>query len=229
MKLFGIDSPLIKGLGKMADLMALNLLALLCCLPIVTIGASLTSLYYMTLKVVRDEEIYIVKNFFKAFKQNFVKSTIVWLIQIVVMVILISDYYMFFFNETSKFPAIFQVVVLIVTVVAAITFMFVYPLMSKFDNSLKNNFRNAFLLGITQFPKIIVMYILWAVPVVVTIFVIELFPFVLLFGLSLPALLSSLMYNKFFLKLEGSMVEQNAEETSSDTEEERIFSDSDIK
>lgn len=48
-------------MGKVADLIILNLLCILCCLPIVTIGPSLTALHYVTMKMVRNEESYIVK------------------------------------------------------------------------------------------------------------------------------------------------------------------------
>ncbi len=55
MKLFNLDSPLMRALGKMADLMWLNILTMVCCIPVFTIGASLTALHYMALKIVRDE------------------------------------------------------------------------------------------------------------------------------------------------------------------------------
>ena len=54
MKFLNLDSPLMQGLGKMADLMWLNVLTLICCLPIVTIGASLTAMNYMALKIARN-------------------------------------------------------------------------------------------------------------------------------------------------------------------------------
>ena len=68
MKLFDADGPLMQGLNKVADLMILNIIALLCCVPIITIGASITALYYMALKIVRGEEVYIFKGFMKSFK-----------------------------------------------------------------------------------------------------------------------------------------------------------------
>ena len=70
MKLFDMDSPLMIGLNKMADLMILNLLTILCCLPVVTVGASLTAMHYMVIKLIRNEESYVVKGFFRSFKQN---------------------------------------------------------------------------------------------------------------------------------------------------------------
>ncbi len=90
-KLFNIDSPVMRFLGKVADLMILNLVTLVCCIPIVTIGASLTAMHYVLLKMVRDRECYIVRSFFKSFKANFKQATVIWLIILLVLVIFAAD------------------------------------------------------------------------------------------------------------------------------------------
>ena len=64
MKLFNLDSPLMQFLNKVADLMWLNVLTLICCIPIVTVGPALTALHYMALKIARDEECYIARDYF---------------------------------------------------------------------------------------------------------------------------------------------------------------------
>ena len=68
MKLFDLDSPVMRFLSKMADLMILNILTMICCLPLFTAGAAFTALHYVCLKMVRNEEGYIAKSYFKAFK-----------------------------------------------------------------------------------------------------------------------------------------------------------------
>lgn len=230
MKFLSIDSPLMQGLGKLADLMLLNLLALVCCIPLVTIGASMTALYYTTLKIVRDEEVYIARHFLKAFKQNFKQSTAVWLIQVVVMAVLGIDYYLMLSATTqTEFPLVMQVMLMVVTVIAITTFMFVYPVMSKFDNNLRNTLKNAFLMGFMQLPKIALMVVFWLAPAAIAIFAFQLFPLVVLFGMSIPAFLSSMLYNKFFLRMEEKMIERAREAgelpAEPGSEDEHIFSD----
>lgn len=229
MKLFDIDSPLMQGLGKLADLMILNLIALICCLPIITVGASVTALYYMALKIVRNEEVYIVKGFLKSFKQNFRQATIIWLIQVVVMVILGLDCYIMYFSGGPDPSTLMQVVWLVGAFVAIVTFVFIYPVLSKFDNTIPNTFKNTLLMAVMQMPKVIVMVVLWLIPVAVGILVIQLFPLVVLFGMSLPAVISALMYNKFFKKMEDKMIERAiaAGEIMEEpgAEDEHIFSD----
>ena len=61
---FNMDSPVMRFLSRLCDLMILNILCLICCIPIVTIGASITALYSVTLKMVKGEDSYIAKGFF---------------------------------------------------------------------------------------------------------------------------------------------------------------------
>ena len=70
MKFFNLDSPLMKFLSRMTDILWLNILTVVCSIPIITAGASFTALHYVCLKMVRDEEGYITKTFFRSFKEN---------------------------------------------------------------------------------------------------------------------------------------------------------------
>ena len=76
-RFFNMDSPVMNFLGRVADLVWLNILYIICCLPIFTIGAATSALYYVTMKMVADEEGYITKSFFKSFKDNFKQATII--------------------------------------------------------------------------------------------------------------------------------------------------------
>ena len=70
-RFFNMDNKFFTFMGRIADLCILNIICLVCCIPIVTAGASITAMYYVTLKMVRNEEAYIVRSFFKSFKDNF--------------------------------------------------------------------------------------------------------------------------------------------------------------
>ena len=72
---FSMDNKFFTFMGRVADLCILNIICLICCIPIVTAGASITAMYYVTLKMVRNEEAYIVRSFFKSFKENFKQAT----------------------------------------------------------------------------------------------------------------------------------------------------------
>ena len=81
-RFFNMDNKFFVFMGKIADLCMLNLLCIICCIPIVTAGASLTALYYVTMKMVRNEEAYIFRSFFRSFKQNFKQATVINIIML---------------------------------------------------------------------------------------------------------------------------------------------------
>lgn len=76
--LFHIDNPVMAFLSKAADLMILNLLTLVCSIPIFTIGASFSAMHYALLRLRREESTYVTKDFFQAFKKNFKDATALW-------------------------------------------------------------------------------------------------------------------------------------------------------
>ena len=151
-RLFDLESPLFVFLGKLADLLILNILTLICCIPVFTIGASLTAMNYVALKMVRNEETYIVKSFFKSFRQNFRQATLIWLIYLLVFVILIGDFLIFKYS-TLEFPGWVRIAFLSVVLIVLFASMHVFPVLARFDNSIKNTFRNSLLCQSLHFPK----------------------------------------------------------------------------
>lgn len=230
MKILDIDGPLIQFLSKMADLMWLNILTMICCIPIVTAGASLTALNYMALKIVRNEECYITRGFFKAFKENFKQSTVIWLIFLFVAGVLAVDYRIMTTAEVEINGAV-RMLILVFCMLTLFTFMFVFPVQAKFSNPVRVTVWNSFVFSIVQFPKTILMVILYVLPHVLAYLWTAVFPVVFVFCLSLPALLSAKLYNKFFLSLEEKILARdaaeggNAEEGEAPEEDERIFKD----
>ena len=226
MKIFDLDSPLMRGLTKMADLMLLNLLAAVCCVPIITAGASLTALNYMCLKLVRDEECYMVKGFFKSFKENFKQATIIWLIMLLAIVVLVGDF-LIMKESGSSFNKALKIIITIVGIIVMFTSTFVFPVLAKFDNPVFRTIKNAFVISILQFPKTILMIIMNVFPWLLLVLSVRAVPLSFLFGLSAPAFVAALLYNKFFKKLETQILEANGVtgENTEAEDDERIFHD----
>lgn len=227
MKFFDLDSPLMQVLNKVADLLWLNILTLICCIPIVTVGASLTAMNYMALKIVRNEECYITKGFFKSFKQNFKQATVIWLLFLLAVLVLAGDFYIMK-NSGIEFNIVIKVVIGIVALILGFTWMFVFPVLAKFDNTVIRTIKNAFVMSILQFPKTLLMIVMYALPIVIGMLVPQAFPICFLFGLSAPAYVSALLYNKFFKKLEDQYIAATTpaeEEGAKEEDAERIFKD----
>ena len=223
MRFLDIDSPLMQALSKVADLMILNLLTLVCCLPIFTIGASLTAMNYIALKIVRNEECYIVRGFFKSFKENFKQSTLIWLLLLVLIITLASDF--FIINSSGmEINAIIQGFITVVAILLVFTMLYVFPVQARFRNTIKGTLKNALLMSIVQFPKTVLMLVVYLIPVILFLFVYQVIPIVLLFGLSVPAWVSAKLNNKLFKTLEEKLQESQTNEDDNE-EDERIFKD----
>lgn len=228
MRFFDLDSPLMQVLNKVADLLWLNILTLICCIPIVTAGASLTAMHYMALKIVRNEECYITRGFFKSFKENFKQGTVIWLLFLLVALILGGDFYIMK-NSGLQFNKIIQIVITAVGVLVTFTYVYVFPVLARFDNTVLRTIKNAFIMSILQFPKTILMIICYLLPIILFAVSMRLIPIIFLFGLSAPAYLSAMLYNKFFKKLEAQIEEAEAEHSenseTAEAEDNRIFKD----
>lgn len=227
MKFFDLDSPLMQALNKVADLMILNILTMLCCIPINTTGASLTAMHYVALKMARNEECYISRDFFKSFKLNLKQGTAIWLIELFIILMLIGDFLIMSRTEMS-FGNVIRGILTVIAFLALFTFMFVFPVLAKFENTVIRTIKIAFFIGLLQFPKTIAMMVLAVLPVGLFLLFPQITPIVFLFGLTAPAWLSAKMYSGYFRKLEDQIRAANAPAEGTESEEgddERIFKD----
>lgn len=227
MKLFNIDSPLMQFLAKVADLMIINILVLVCSIPIFTIGASLTAAHYVILKMVRKEDCYIVRSFFKSFKSNFKQATLIWLLMMLVFGVIGGDCYIIYKAEI-EFNKYLLFALLVAGIAVVMTSIYVFPVLAKFDNTIKATIKHAFMMSIVQFPKTILMLIAYVAPVAGLIFWMEGTPVIMLLGISVPIFLAAFLYNKFFLQIEENILAAQAEAEGPKVEEDdpdRIFSD----
>lgn len=211
-RFFSMDNKFFVFMGKVADLCLLNLVCLACCIPIVTAGASITALYYVTLKMVRNEESYIFRSFFKSFKQNFRQATIIHLIMVAAAILLYLD------TNIVKvmgepMSQIMSVIFAVFTLVYAMILLYLYPILAKFYNSVKNTFTNAVLMAIRHLPYTIIMLIICALPLLI-FFVpslqmqMTLILLLLLFGMAVIAYLNSF----FLVKIFDKYIPENSEE-----------------
>lgn len=199
--LFNLDNPVWSFMGKVADLILLNLLAVVCSIPIFTIGASWTALYFVTIRMVRKEEGYVIRDFFRSFKGNFKQATIIWLLVLVVAVIFIGDIFIYRMMP-DQIPQIIMIAVFILAFLFLGTVIYVFPVLSRFHNTTKNTIKNAFLLSIVNIPYTIISTIVLILPVVLTVVIYQVAPIFIALGVALPAYIISMMLVRIFRKLE---------------------------
>lgn len=189
-------------MSRVADLIMLNIVFIICCIPIVTIGASVTAMHYVTLKMVRNEESYIIRGFFKSFKENFKQSTIIWLIMLAAGVLLVFDFIIIRQTGTEGFMKIIYYALFMILFVYTMVLTYIFPLLSKFENSIKNTFKNALFMSIRHLPWTILLIIVSFGPAIATLLISVVFVYGMLVwimvGFALLAYINSFMFMKIF-------------------------------
>ncbi len=144
--LFSYDNKIFSILSKFGDMIMLNVIFLITCIPIVTTGAAYTAMYDVTLKMAKNEEAYIIKSYWKSFKANFKTSTIIWLILCAVVGFLVVDLQIVNLQD-STFWYIVRSILISFLVIAWVIFAYIFPLQAKFILSIKQAFRNSIVLA----------------------------------------------------------------------------------
>lgn len=207
-----LENPIVRGISRIADFVILNLLWLICSLPVITIGASTTALYSVMLKLVKNEEGYIAKGFLKAFKENFKQSTLMWLLLILLWFILIIDFFSLKFMPQGIAP-IFQMLFLVMGCLLVGMATYAFSLQARFENTIKNTLKNAVILVFAKLPYTLLILIMSIGPVIVTMRTIRTLMFGMLFwffvGVALIAWLNSFLLRHIFEKLEEPDAQEN--------------------
>lgn len=230
---FNMDNKFFVFMGRVADLMILNLLCIVCCIPIVTAGPAIAAMFYVTLKMVRNEESYIVKGFFKSFRQNLRQGIIINLIMLLFGILIITDIRIMGNMEGTLYKVLYTIF-LAFALVYLMIYMYIYPVLAKFYNSIKNTFVNALLMSIRHLPYTVLMIIVTALPFVLFFFVpsSEVQSAVLLvcvlIGCSLVAYINSYFFVKIFDKYIPEEEEMSEDEKWDNLEAIKITSEEEV-
>ena len=146
------DSNFMSSLGVLANLMLLNFLTILLCIPVVTAGASLTAMHYVLQKQARDEEGDLMQQFFRSFKLNFKQATIIWIIMLVVYAAMFVDWRIIRM-QGDQFPGI--VIILLYGAIAVIYLisLYVLPVLARYRNTIGGTFKTAFAMAVYGFSR----------------------------------------------------------------------------
>ena len=211
--LFDIDGPVMRFMTKIAYAVYLNILWFICCLPVFTIGASTTALFYVSLKVAKDEEGSLTKSFFRSFKENFRQATIIWLILLAVGILLGVDGYVFYHMKfDSPLWTLGTAVFYVLLAAYAIILMYIFPLLARFDNTIRAMFKNAIMIGMRFLLCTALMALIYFIMAIV---VINFFTPAIIFGEGLCALLCSYLLSNILLLCEEKTEEEENPESAS--------------
>lgn len=227
MNLFNLDNPIMTFLGKVFDVMLLSVIWLICSIPIVTIGASTTALYYAIVKNVRKGRGYATKEFFKSFKSNFKNATILTIISIIFYSLMVGNIYIVgeyvkIGSMSKKFTMPLVSIYWALIIIYTFIFVYLFPLLSRFNMNKKQLFKSAFFISVRHFPYTIGIVLI----LVAGIFSMWFFPVLFIFIPGIVAVLSSFLLEKIMLKYipkKEKKFDENGQEIIEDNVDEWYF------
>ena len=213
-----MDSPFMRFLSTLADLMLLNILTILCCIPVITAGASFAAMHYVLTKMVRNEEGYIVKGFFKAFKQNLVQGIFLGIGLIAVAAALYADLFLIL-SDGGQATGVMRILLAVAAIVIYLIALYIFPVLSRYHNTIRGILKTSFSMAVIGLFSLRTVFngVLFLAPFLVLWFVgLDSVPFLAVFCFSLPGYLRAMLYNGLFKQFEAS-----PEEAAEQAEEEK--------
>lgn len=161
--------------GFLGQMILLNILWMVCSLPVITAGASSTALFYCTLKLHKDKDIRVLRDFFKSFRQNFIQSTAVWVLLLMAAGLIWME------KETlASMPAsmgqIFYWVLAAIAIPLLLIALYIFPTIAAFENKLTKLVSNAFYFSVKKIGYALIVAVITILPMTMTLVDAKLFP-----------------------------------------------------
>lgn len=215
-KILSYDSVLVRLFNTVTNIMLVNILWILCSMPIVTMGAATTAAYYVFYHNITGEDEAVIKPFFKAFKQSFTQATLLWLPLLLIGVVLVLDVMFLLANYMNTFHVLW-VATAVIGLLYLIVISHCFAIMGRFDAPIKLLIRNCLLIFLLNFIRSFAILLLTVTLPLVLIFmprlVTDTLPLwlILMFGLSiyLNARMFLISFDKSAVKTDGMITEEN--------------------
>jgi uncharacterized membrane protein YesL len=201
-----------KILTALCNLILVNICFIIGCIPLFTIGASLTATYKITIKIAAGENPSVFRDFFSCYKENFIRSTAFWIVYCILAAFFGFEIYMVRTMlpqqyQWSMYPAFF----FLFAIFASASYAF--PLIAWFDETIKQTIKNSLLLAITNLPTTILfagvtagVAAAWHFEMIIT------FSILIFMGFGIVALLFAFFLKRIFEK-HGAVITSDEENT----------------
>lgn len=193
-KVFSYDSPVWRFIGRLIDFLYLTLLWIVTSIPLITIGASTTTVYYIALKMADNDEGYLTQMYFKNFVRFFRESTVVWLMVLAVGVVLAGDFCICF-RLKSPVSAMLMAAFAVIAAVYLMTILYLFPVMARIHQSPFGYVKVSFYLSVKYFGWTVLCLVISVCVAALGVF--GFWPLLLL-GIGLTAYLQSLVFRQIF-------------------------------
>ena len=164
--IFDLGNPVFKFLSTLIDLCILNVLFVLTCIPVFTVGAALTSIHYVMITGWDTQNMRLFAMYFKSFKENFKQSTIVWLLMAAFGAFFGYTGYLVYLQSQVDDSVLFMAFVIVFAIICfayLCVMTYVWPIIAKFENDTKTTLKNALILAISHLPSTLVIWFMFAI------------------------------------------------------------------
>ena len=221
-KLFDQDNPIIAFLARLVDAVVLHFIWLLCCIPVVTIGPATVALYYVLMKAVRNEGSRYYRMYFTAFKENFRKGMFLGLVFLAGAGLLVGAGFLYksLYEYTgANFLYIMTYISAALVLVWLLVFQYAFPMLARFDNTVRKTVTNSFFLMVGNFGWTFVMAAVFAGFYALVIMLFQIFFPLIILGYGLIALINSYILNRIFKPYVDKYLEEEEEKKKQAEEE----------
>lgn len=197
-----LDGPLVRALSDLNTLVILNILTALCCIPVITAGASVAAMHYVIMEMFENRGDGAAREFWKRFKENLRNATPVWLILLAAAIFIYADCRIIMGGQMGL-PRVMLVPLYIGAFIEASIAVYAFPLTARFVYSTGATFKNSAILAVANFPRTVLMVLYHVIMPYLLFNVSRLLPLFFLVGISLPAYFSALLYMPVIRKMIG--------------------------
>ncbi len=221
MDIFKYDSPLMSFLNTVFDLMFLNILCFICCIPIITIGPALAAKYDVAMRIVRKEEPTIFRPFFRAFKNNFKQSIIIWSVLLVACFLLFIDWNWIFQNGIGNVSPFYLMAAIITTLIVSFIIMTIFPIIARFQVTIREAFKTSVFFSMVYFLGLLSVSIISVFSVYLCIKYMRFLPLVVVVSHVIIVFCLCLILVRGFSRLEEKYADsESSEEDEAESSEE---------
>ena len=204
--MFRVNGPVMQKLTKLCYILYAHILAVACCIPVITAGAGFTALEYVLLKISREEEGAITKDFFHSFKENFKQGMVMGIVYFGVAFFLLYDFYFLQHQETGM-NSVMMVATLAVALLLVLNMAWGFVLLSRYKNTAFQTMKYAFSFCIVHIGPTIVMLAVVIIPIALATLSVQILPYAMIIGPVLSGYIRPKLYGKVFEQVEAATTE----------------------
>lgn len=159
--IFNMDNGFFSAIGKIVDIIILSVVWLILCIPVITIGPATTALYYTTVKVIRRERGYLLREFFRSFKENLKNGVISGVIITAIIIMLLFNRNFALRLEDNTGFILLSAYNAMLFLIFCIT-VYLFPVLSRFRMGVKQLFKTSFFMSMKHLPTTLLLVVIVA-------------------------------------------------------------------